>query len=97
MTIPANNEQITLSSRLRYRSVGNEGVLINLDSGRVIVVNEVGLLIVQQLKTPKTAEALTLSITEVFDVDEEQARVDLKLYLAELEREQLLERKHVQN
>ena len=44
MTIPANNEQITLSSRLRYRSVGNEGVLINLDSGRVIVVNEVGLL-----------------------------------------------------
>ena len=74
MTIPANNEQIGLTSRLRHRAVGDEGVLVHLDNGRVIVVNEVGLHIVQQLETPKTKQALTDSIISAFDVDAAQAR-----------------------
>ncbi len=41
MRIHATNEQIALTSRLRYRAVGDEGVLVHLDNGRVIVVNEV--------------------------------------------------------
>ena len=84
------NEQIALSSRLRHRAVGDDGVLVHLDNGRVIVVNEVGLHIVQQLATPKTRQELTDSITAAFDVDTAQAEADLDIYLAELKKEQVL-------
>jgi len=90
-------EQIGLTSRLRHRAVGDDGVLVHLDNGRVIVVNEVGLHIVQQLETPKTKQALTDSIISAFAVDVEQATKDLDLYLAELDREQVLERHCVQD
>lgn len=92
MSNPAMSEKISLSSRLRHRSVGDEGVLVHLDNGRVIVVSEVGLHIIQQLEMPRTKQALTASITETFDVSELQASADLDLYLAELSKEQVLER-----
>ena len=86
------NEQITLACRLRHRAVGGDGVLVHLDSGRIIVVNEVGLHIVQQLATPKTRQQLIESITSTFDVNKEQAETDLALYIAELDKEQVFER-----
>jgi hypothetical protein len=71
--------------------VGADGVLVHLDNGRVIVVNEVGLHIVRALGEPRTREELAASIASAFDVAVERAAADLELYLAELEREQLLE------
>ncbi len=91
MSNPENSETIGLSSRMRHRAVGDDGVLVHLDNGRVIVVNEVGLHIVQQLATPQTKQALIDSISTHFDVDVEQAEADLELYLAELDKEQVLE------
>lgn len=89
------NEKIALSSRLRHRAVGEEGVLVHLDNGRVIVVNEVGLYIVQQLISPKTKHDLIESIASAFDVDAKLAEADLDRYLAELDKEQVLVYQHV--
>ena len=97
MNESTENEKIALSSRLRHRAVGDDGVLVHLDNGRVIVVNEVGLHIVQQLASPKTKHDLTESITTTFDVDTAQVEADLDLYLAELEKEQVLVHHHVQD
>ena len=58
----------------------------------MIVVNEVGLHIVQQLATPKTRQQLIESITSTFDVNKEQAETDLAVYIAELDKEQVFER-----
>jgi len=91
MNEASSQEQITLTRRLRYRAVADEGVLVNLDSGRAIVVNEVGLHIIQQLASPKTREVLAASISSHFDIDIQQATVDLDIYLAELHKEQVLE------
>ena len=96
MNQPPILEQLSLSPSVRHRAVGDEGVLIQLESGRAIVVNEVGLHIVQQLASPKTREALTDSITRHFDISIDQAAEDLERYIAELDKEQLLER-HVQD
>lgn len=95
MSTTSDTERVVLSSRLRYRAVGDEGVLVQLDNGRVIVVNEVGLHIVKQLDTPKTKKALTESITAAFDVDEAQAEHDLERFLTELDKDQALEHQHV--
>ena len=84
------NEKIALSSRLRHRAVSDEGVLVHLDNGRVIVVNEVGLHIIQQLVLPKTKQDLIESITCTFSVDTAQAAADLDQYIAELDKEQVL-------
>ncbi len=85
------NKHIQLSSQVRYRAVGEEGVLVHLENGRVIVVNEVGLFIIGQLDVPRTQNELARAISREFEVTEEQAASDLELYLAELAREQVLE------
>ena len=95
MSNAATNEEISLTLRLRHRAVGDDGVLVHLDSGRVIVVNEVGLHIVEQLATPKTRHQLIESITSTFDVNSEQAESDLDLYLAELDKEHVFETRDV--
>lgn len=85
------NDHIALVPRLRYRAVGDEGVLIHLDSGRVIVVNEVGLYIIQQLKEPMTRQSLIDAIVNEFNVVAAEAEQDLEHYLQELEAEHLLQ------
>lgn len=88
-------ECFALTSRLRHRAVGDDGVLVHLDNGRVIVVNEVGLYIVQQLETPKTKQELVFAISNTFKVTATQAKSDLDIYLAELEKEQVLDLRNV--
>lgn len=86
-------ERIGLVSRVRYRAVGEEGVLVHLASGRVVVVNEVGLYIVRLLSdAPRTKAGLAAEIAREFEVSAERAAADLEQYLAELDAEQVLER-----
>ena len=85
------NERLALAPRLRYRAVGEDGVVVHLDSGRVIVVNEVGLYIIQQLKEPMTRRSLIDAIVKEFNVAAPEAEQDLEQYLQELEAEQLLQ------
>lgn len=87
-----DRQSISLSSQVRYRAVGDEGVLVHLENGRVVVVNEVGLHIVQRLKNPTTRGDLAKSIAAEFEVSSHQAVEDLDSFLAELDRDQLLER-----
>jgi hypothetical protein len=76
---------------VRHRAVGDDGVMVHLDSGRVIVVNEVGHYIVQLLDQPMSRKALAASLLAEFDVSAEQAEADLDLFLGELANEQLVE------
>jgi hypothetical protein len=88
----SNDELIRLTSSVRYRAVGEEGVLVHLENGRVIVVNPVGLHIVQLLGAPITRQALAVAIAAEFHVTADQAESDLQAFLAELDQEQVLER-----
>lgn len=84
-------ETISLIPRVRHRAVGEDGVLVHLDSGRVIVVNEVGHFIVQMLEQPMSRKALVAALVEEFEVTAEQADADIKSFLDELGTEQLVE------
>ena len=86
----ANNETVALSSRVRHRAVDKDGVLVHLDNGRVIIVNEVGLYIVQLLTRPMTHAQLIEAVAAEFEVSNQQAASDLDQFLGELGNEQLL-------
>jgi len=96
MTMPSQ-EQLSLISSIRHRAVDDEGVLVHLENGRVIIVNEVGLYIVKQLASPMTRQALTQAIALHFDIDTDTAASDLDVYIAELDKEQILQHHHVPN
>ena len=82
---------VSLSSRVRYRAVGGDGVLVHLDNGRVIVVNEVGLYVLEHLDKPANQKDLAASVAGAFDVTVDQAAADLDAFLDELDEEQILE------
>ena len=85
-------ERIKLSSRLRYRTVGDEGVLVHLENGRVLVVNAVGIHCVQALgRQPMTAAELADAVAREFEVDAGQARADLAAFLDRMRAEQAIE------
>jgi hypothetical protein len=77
---------------VRYRAVGEDGVLVHLENGRVLVVNPVGLHIVQLLGAPISRQALAHAVADEFNVAADQAESDLEAFLAELDQEQVLER-----
>lgn len=84
------NREFCLSDQVRHRSVGEDGVLVHLQNGRVIVVNEVGLYIIQLLQNPITAVMMVESISAEFDVSLLQAESDLSSFLSELDQENIL-------
>ena len=88
----ASNETISLTDQVRFRAVGEDGVLVHLESGRVLVVNEVGLYIVQQLNKSRTRADLTSSVVSEFEISTKQAEIDLDAFLVELDQEQILVR-----
>lgn len=84
------SQQYSLNPRVRHRRVGDEGVVICMHSGDVLVVNSVGAHIVQQLSEPQSKSDLLASICSVFDVPEDQARQDLNHYIQALSEQGVL-------
>lgn len=85
-----DSQLLTLAPRMRHRRIGDEGVLINLDSSKVLVLSEVGLRVVELLNGSSTLSQLVTAITEEFEVGDDQARSDIGAFLSELEAEQVL-------
>jgi hypothetical protein len=80
-----------LSDRVRYRTVGDEGVMVHLESGRVLVVNEVGIHCVQALgRQPLTVAELADSVVQEFDVDAAEAQADVAAFLEQMRAEQAI-------
>ena len=91
MTEKKDAEKIRLSERLRFRAVDDEGVLVQMENGRVLVVNEVGLFIVQALdRQAMTVAQLAESVSYAFEVDAESAKADVVAFLDQLRAEQAI-------
>ena len=83
-------QTLSLNSRVRHRKVGDEGVVVCMHNGNVIIVNEVGAYIVEQLKEPQSFDSMVSAISAQFDVTEQQATQDLPAYLVSLSDQQVL-------
>ncbi len=87
-----NNEKIHLSGRVRFRAIGDEGVMVHLENGRAMVVNEVGIFIVETLgRQDMTVAELAEKVAGAFEVDMDQGRADVATFLDQLRGEQAIE------
>jgi len=92
MSEPTREYKIRLSSRVRFRDVAGQGVLVHLEEGRVLVVNDVGLFIVQALgRQAMTESELAEAVAQAFDVDASRAQSDVALFLEQLRGENALQ------
>jgi hypothetical protein len=92
MPEPIGENKVRLASRVRFRDVAGQGVLVHLEEGRVLVVNEVGLFIVQALgRQAMTESELAEAVAHAFEVDAARAKSDVALFLDQLRGEKALQ------
>ena len=75
---------------LRLTSVEDEGIVLHLDSRRYFSVNETGLLILDTLRRPQSAEQLVGVLLERYQVTAEHARDCVVRVLTSCEDSQLV-------
>ncbi len=80
-----------LKSDVRYRSIADEGIVLLQDEGEVLVVNGVGVRIVELIGEGSTLPQILTALETEYDVEPEQLRTDVRTYLAELEDAGVLE------
>lgn len=83
-------DPLVLKPRVRHRAVGDEGVVVHLDNGRVLVVNDVGLRIVELLGSPISRADLSARLADEFEVTMDRAEADLNRFLEQLDTEQVI-------
>lgn len=62
----------------------DEGIFVLQDAGEVLVVNEIGAFIVEQLKGERSLDEVVASMTKRYAVDADRARSDATSLLDEL-------------
>lgn len=86
------NETVRLSRRVRFRSVAEEGVMVHLGRGQVLVVNQVGVCVVNALaKGPTTVTELAAAVTAAYGIDAQRAHQDVAAFLDQLLAEEAIE------
>ena len=75
------SQRLRRHADLRLTALAGEGVVLHLGSRRYFTVNEVGLTILDALKTPRTFEELVAAVLDEFDVDPATAEETTRAFL----------------
>ncbi len=75
---------VKLHSYIRWRKVGNEGVVLNQDEGEVLVLNELGVRIVELFEQGLSLDLLHARLLAEYDVDATVLDTDINRYIDEL-------------
>ena len=73
-----------LKSDVRYRSIADEGIVLRQDEGEVLVVNGVGVRVVELISQGIGLEQLLTTLEGEYDVEAKQLRTDVLSYIEEL-------------
>lgn len=84
MSTEAPTQRYRVDPHARFRVMDDEGIFVLQDAGEVLVVNEVGAFIVEQLKAERSLDEVVKGITERYAVDTERARSDATALLDDL-------------
>ena len=68
----------------RFRVMDDEGIFVLQEAGEVLVVNEVGAFIVEELKAGRSLDEVVATLTARYTVDTERARADASSLLDQL-------------
>ncbi len=81
---------LTRNSDILWKLIEDKVVLLDMDEGRAITLNEVGSHIWTALEKHKTEEELLKDITSAFDIDEETVRKDVFSFLNDMIKRDLI-------
>ena len=79
-----SHTELVLSKNARHRSIGSEGVVMRQQEGEVMVVNQMGTDILNQLEQETRADEIIASLDKEYDVDIGILQNDVFHYLNEL-------------
>jgi hypothetical protein len=76
----------------RYRNIGGEGIVVRQAAGEVLVLNEVGVRVLDLVASGKTAGDIVSALAAEYDVDLPTLERDVPGYIQELVDAGILER-----
>ena len=86
-------QKIRLSTGIRFRAVEDEGVLVHLRNSRALVVNGVGMHILEALGRHQTMTVAELAetVASTFEVSADRAQSDVAAFIAQLKKEEVVD------
>lgn len=85
-----DNDRLELSPHVRFRAVGDEGVVVQVEQGQVIVTNGVALRTLELIREHGSKAAMLDRLAAEFDVTDEELVADVAAFLQELREHGLL-------
>lgn len=86
------NPSVAPKQDIVARSVGDEMVLLDLDSGTYFTLNGVGAFIWKRIEAQDDVDAIASHIVQQYEVELAQARADVSAFLSDMLTQGLVER-----
>ena len=86
------NKNLRPKNDVISRQVGDERVLVHLQSNEMYSLNATGARAWELLSEGRDEEAIAATLADEYDIDRAEAQRELETLLEELERQQLVER-----
>jgi len=83
-------EVLTRNNEILWKLIEDKVVLLDMDEGRAITLNEVGSHIWTSLEKEKTNDELVQDVTSAFDIGEDTARKDTNAFLDDMLKRDLI-------
>lgn len=77
-------ENLTIKPDVVARAVGDEMILLDLETGTYFTLNAIGAIVWRGLETSVSFEAMATAIVENYEVDAVTALSDIDEYVAQL-------------
>jgi hypothetical protein len=81
MSTESQQQRYRVDPHARFRVMDDEGIFVLQEAGEVLVVNEVGAFIVEQLQAERSVDEVVMAITDRYAVDQDRARADARSLL----------------
>ena len=81
---------LTRNNEILWKLIEDKVVLLDMDEGRAITLNEVGSHIWTSLEKEKTNDELVLDVVTAFNIDEDTAKKDTHSFLDEMLKKDLI-------
>lgn len=78
------DDAIALNPHVRYRTVGDEGVVVNVEHDQVMVVNELGVRTLELIRATGSRKAIVAALVAEYETTPERVEADLEVFLDEL-------------
>jgi len=75
-----DSDAIRLSPDIRYRTITPEGIVVHLERGEVVVVNELGIRILELIEKTGSLSAVIDNLSETYDASRNRITADVQRF-----------------